>query len=108
VTRGELFLVKKPASNDPKRQRVYVVVSRQPLTASRFSTVTCAPVYSKHNGLSTQVVVGPDEGLKAESSIHCDELVSLQKSLLTHYVGRLGNNRMTELNRSLLIAQELE
>ena len=43
-----------------------------------------------------------------ESSIHCDELVSLQKSLLTHYVGRLGESRMTELNRSLLIALDLE
>jgi mRNA interferase MazF len=108
VTRGELFLVKKPASSDPKRQRVYVVVSRQPLISSKFSTVICAPVYSRHDGLSTQVAVGADEGLKGESSIHCDELVSLQKSLLTHFVGRLGENRMTELNRSLLIALDLE
>jgi len=88
VTRGELFLVKKPGSGDPKRQRVFAVVSRQPLIASQFSTVICAPVYSRHDGLSTQIAVGPDEGLKRESSIHCDELVSLQKSLLTHYVGR--------------------
>jgi mRNA interferase MazF len=108
VTRGELFLVKKPASRDPKRQRVYIVVSRQPLIASKFSTVICAPVYSRHDGLSTQIAVGPDEGLKGESSIHCDELVSLPKSLLTHYVGRLGESRMTELNRSLLIALDLE
>ena len=88
MTRGELFLVKKPGSGDPKRQRVFAVVSRQPLIASQFSTVICAPVYSRHDGLSTQIAVGPDEGLKRESSIHCDELVSLQKSLLTHYVGR--------------------
>ena len=108
MTRGELFLVKKPGSGDPKRQRVFVVVSRQPLIASQFSTVICAPVYSRHDGLSTQIAVGPDEGLKRESSIHCDELVSLQKSLLTQYVGRLGENRMTELNRSLLIALDLE
>jgi mRNA interferase MazF len=94
-------------SSDPKRRRVYVVVSRQPLIASKFSTVICAPVYSRHDGLSTQVV-GPDEGLKGASSIHCDELVSLPKSLLTHYVGRLGEIRMTELNRSLLIALDLE
>src|SRR5580704_19521988 len=98
MTRGELYLVRKPGSLDPKKQRVFVIVSRQVLIDSRFSTVICAPVYSRHDGLSTQVEVGPDEGLKGESSIHCDELVSLQKSLLTHYVGRLGENRMTELN----------
>jgi mRNA interferase MazF len=108
VTRGDLFLVKKPGSGDPKRQRVFVVVSRQPLIASKFSTVICAPVYSRHDGLSTQVAVGPDEGLKGASSIHCDELVSLQKSLLTHYVGRLRENKTTELSRSLLVALDLE
>lgn len=108
MTRGELFLVRKPRSNDPKRQRVFVVVSRQALIASGFSTVMCAPVYSRHDGLSTQVVVGPDEGLKKESSIHCDELVSLPKSALTHYVGRLGESRMMELQRALRIALELE
>ena len=108
MTRGDLFLVKKPGSGDPKRQRVFVVVSRQPLIASKFSTVICAPVYSRHDGLSTQIAVGQDEGLKSESSIHCDEMVSLQKSLLTHYVGRLSEIKMTELNRSLLIALDLD
>jgi len=44
---------------------------------SRFSTVICAPLYSVHDDLSTQVRVGQDEGLKHDSSIHCDELVSL-------------------------------
>jgi mRNA interferase MazF len=108
VTRGELFLVRKPGSHDPKRQRVFVVVGRQALIASKFSTVTCAPVYSRHDGLSTQIAVGPDEGLKKESSIHCDELVSLPRSALTHYVGRLGESRLTELRRALQIALDLE
>jgi mRNA interferase MazF len=33
--------------------------------------VICAPVYSQHDGLSTQVRVGVDEGLKRDSSVHC-------------------------------------
>jgi mRNA interferase MazF len=61
---------------------VFVVVSRQALIDSAFSSVICAPVYSRHDGLSTQVHVGPDHGLKKESSIHCDDLVSLAKSAL--------------------------
>jgi mRNA interferase MazF len=55
VTRGEFCRVPKPSSRDPKRFRVLVVVSRQVLIESRFSTVICAPVYSAHHGLSTQV-----------------------------------------------------
>jgi mRNA interferase MazF len=83
---------------------VFVVVSRQALIESRFTSVVCAPVYSQHDGLSTQVSVGLDEGLKKDSSIHCDDLVSLPKSLLTHYVGSLKSARLLELDRALAIA----
>jgi mRNA interferase MazF len=93
LRRGEIYLVRKPGSKDglgdPKRQRVFAVVSRQVLIDSKFSTVICAPIYSRHDGLSTQVKLGTEDGLKHESSIHCDELVSLQKTALTHFVGTI-------------------
>ena len=85
MRRGELYRVYKPSVNDPKRYRVFVVVSRQVLIDSRFSTVICAPVYSSFDALSTQVPTGIDQGLKHESSIHCDELISIQKKNLTHF-----------------------
>ena len=90
MKRGELYLVHHPSSNDPKKQRVFAIVSRQLLLDSSFSSAICAPVYSRRDGLHTQVNVGIDEGLKHDSSIHCDELGSLSKSLLTHYVGSLS------------------
>ena len=108
MKRGELYRVRKPGSQDPRKQRVFVVVSRQALIDSRFSTVVCAPVYSRHDGLSTQVRAGPAEGLKSESSIHCDELVSLPKSALTHYVGSLKPTKLAELKVALTIAVGLE
>jgi mRNA interferase MazF len=84
VKRGELYRVANPSARDPKKSRVFVIVSRQVVIQSRFSTVTCAPIYSAYDGLSMQVLVGVDEGLKHESSIHWDELVSLPKSVLTN------------------------
>jgi mRNA interferase MazF len=106
VTRGELYRVRHPRG-DPKRSRVFCVVSRSALIDSSFSTVTCAPIYSARHGLSTQVPVGPEEGLKHDSAIHCDELVSLPKSALTDYVGMLSEARLQELNRALAVALEL-
>lgn len=106
MRRGELYRVRKPG-DDPKRARVFVVVSRQALIDSRFSTVICAPVYSRGAGLSTQVPVGPDHGLRHESWIMCDNLVSLAKSELTDYVGSLPAGKLTELSRSLRIALDL-
>jgi len=107
VNRGELYRVPHPSLRDPRRSRVFVVVSRQVLLNSRFSTVICAPVYSTHDGLSTQVLIGIDEGLKHDSSIHCDELISLSKSVLTQYVGRLSAAKLDALDRALHIALDL-
>ena len=84
-----------------------MIVSRQILVESRFSTVTCAPVYSVNEGLSTQLPVGIEEGLKHDSSIHCDELVSLPKTVLTNFVGTLSPRKLNALNTSLKIALEI-
>ena len=106
MKRGELYRVRHP-KGDPKRSRVFVVVSRQSVIDSAFPTVTCAPVFSSRHGLATQVPVGVGEGLKHDSAIHCDELVSLAKSVLTDYVGSLAASRIRELDRALAIALEL-
>lgn len=107
MKRGELYRVVNPSTDDPKRQRVYVVVSRQFLVDSSHSTVICAPVFSHYHGIATQVPVGVEEGLKQESSIHCDDLTRLEKSRLTHYIGRLSEGKISELNRALAIALDL-
>ena len=107
MRRGELYRVLHPTAQDPKKSRVFVVVSRQILIDSRFSTVICAPIYSKHDGLSTQILVGIEEGLKHDSSIHCDELVSLPKPVLTNYIGALSSAKLRDLDAALGIALEL-
>lgn len=104
MKRGDFYRVARPSKRDPKRFRVFLVVSRQVVIDSRFSTVICAPVYSARHGLSTQLAVGPDEGLRHESAVHCDELVSLPKSALTHFVGTLPAGRLPELDRALIVA----
>jgi mRNA interferase MazF len=83
------------------------VVSRQAVIESKFSTVVCAPVYSRRDGLATQVDVGQEEGLKHESSIHCDALVSLPKPLLTDYVASLKPARVRVLDQALRVALAL-
>jgi mRNA interferase MazF len=85
-----------------------VIVSRPVLIASRFSTLICAPVYTRRDGIETQVEVGTAEGLKHDSSIHCDELVSLLKSRLTDYVGSLSAEKLALLARALRIALHVE
>ena len=108
MRRGELYRVYKASTRDPKRYRVFVVVSRQILLDSRFSTAICAPIYSSFDGLSTQVLVGVDEGLKHACSIHCDELISIPKSSLTQFISTLPPAKINALNRALAIAVGLD
>ena len=107
MKRGELYRVAKPSSIDPKKFRVFVIVSRQILIESKFSTVICAPVYTRHNALSTQVLIGPEEGVKHDSSIHCDELISLPKKMLTNFIGQLTDQKIKELNRALKVSLDI-
>lgn len=107
MRRGELYRVRRPGAGDPKASRVFVIVSRQALVDSRSSTVVCAPVYARRDGLATQVDVGLEEGLKQASSIHCDALVSLPKTLLTDYVASLPAGSLRALDEALRVALAL-
>lgn len=106
MTRGELYRVHKPGG-DPKEFRTFVVASRQVLIDSKFSTVVCAPVFSSGQGLSTQVAIGPEEGMKHQSWIMCDNLVSLRKSDLRRFVGILSALKLAEFNQALRMALDL-
>jgi mRNA interferase MazF len=69
--------------------------------------VICAPVYTRRDGLATQVDVGIEDGFKHDSSIHCDALVSLPKTMLTDYVSSLRPVRVRALDQALRVALAL-
>ena len=107
MKRGDIYRVRRP-EGDPESYRSFVIVSRQALIDSAYSTVICAPVYSEGDGLVTQVPVGIDEGLIRGSWITCDNLRSLRKAELTQFVGSLSYGKLSELNRALRAALGLE
>jgi mRNA interferase MazF len=107
MNRGDLYRVRHP-SGDTKRTRVFVVVSRQPLIDSRFSTVICAPVYTERKGIAAEVHIGTDAGLKHDSTILCDGLTSLPKHSLTDHIGTLHHQKLVELAQALRIALGVE
>jgi mRNA interferase MazF len=108
VTRGEVY---RTADRSPERggkPGYYVVVSRAFIAESdNVSTVICAPVYSQVLGLSTEVVVGPEEGLPRTSAVRCDFLALMFKRKLTGFVASLPPRKLAELNRALAAALDL-
>jgi len=109
VTRGEIYRTGERVPERGDKPGFYVVVSR-PFIAENddVSTVVCAPVYSQVLGLSTEIVVGPEEGLPRVSSVRCDFLALMFKRKLTTFVASLPPRKLTELNRALAVALDLD
>jgi len=51
--------------------------------------------------------VGPEDGLKHPSWIGCDGLVSVPKSRLTDFIGRLSPAKLARLSQALRIALDV-
>jgi mRNA interferase MazF len=107
MRRGEIYRVHKP-ERDPKRYRSFVVVSRQTLIDSAYATVVCAPVFTNGSGLSTQVAIGPSEGLKHDLWVACDNLRSLPKADLIRFVGSLSWSKLSELDDAFKLVLALD
>ena len=108
MTRGEIYRTRERVPERGGKPGFYVVVSR-PFVADNddVSTVICAPIYSHILGLTTEVVLGADDGLPRPSAIRCDFLTLMFKSRLTQFVGTLSPGKVRELNRALVVALDL-
>ena len=109
MKRGAIYRTRERIPERGGKPGFYVVVSRPFIAANEdVSTVLCAPVYREHLGLSTEVVVGPSDGLPVDCSIRCDFLALMFKSKLTGFVADLPRARMAELDDALARALGIE
>ena len=108
MTRGEIYRTEERAPERGGKPGFYVVVSRSFIAENEdVSTVVCAPVYSQVLGLSTEVVIGPEEGLPRVSSVRCDFLALMFKRKLTTFVACLPPRKVEELDCALAVALDL-
>lgn len=98
--RGEIWLYTFKA---PDKRCPVVILTRQAVLPL-LRTAVVAPVTSNIRGLPSEVPVGLDEGLKHNSVVNLDWVQTVEQRLLTHYVGSLGEARMVEVCRALVIA----
>ncbi len=108
MTRGEIYRTAERSPERGGKPGFYVVVSRTFIAESDdVSTVICAPVYGQVLGLSTEVIVGPEEGVPRTSAVRCDFLALMFKRKLTGFVSLLPPRKLSELSRALAIALDL-
>lgn len=89
------------------KTRPALVLTRQ-AARSAMTKVTVAPVTSTVKGLSSEVRVGPDNGLDDECAIALDNVVTVPTDLLGRTVGYLSAAQELELARAVVLAYDLE
>jgi mRNA interferase MazF len=108
VKRGEIYRTRERVPERGGKPGFYIVVSRTFIAQNEdVATVVCAPLYSQVLGLTTEVLLGPEDGVPRTSAIRCDFLTLMFKARLTDFVATLNPRRLGELNRALARALDL-
>ena len=89
------------------KTRPVVVLTREAARAAMIK-VTVAPITSTAKGLSSEVPVGPGNGLEQNSVISLDNVVTIPAGLLGRTVGFLTSEQEKLLARSIVLAYDLE
>ena len=100
LNRGEIWLYSFPS---PDKRRPVVVLSREK-AIGLLRTVIVAPISSSIHGAPSEVRLGTDEGLKHESAVKLDQVQSVNKTRLQHFVGTVSREKMAAVCRALAIA----
>jgi mRNA interferase MazF len=97
VRRGEVWLA------DLDKTRPVIVLTRDPL-GRLLHSVVIAPVTSTIRGLSTEVPLGRDDGIRHPSVANLDNVQLLSRDRFRRRIGRVQPASMTALCAALSVA----
>ena len=100
VARGEIWQFAFPR---PDRRRPVLVLTRQDMIG-RLATVTVAPLTTTIRGVASEVVVGPEVGLKQQSAINLHHVATIPRAGLRAFVGTVSQDVMQRVRDALLFA----
>jgi mRNA interferase MazF len=89
------------------KTRPVLILTRE-VVRPHLSRVTVAPITSTIRGLSTEVPVGPANGLDRASVVSCDNIVTVPVSALGRRLGFLLAEQETALKDAIRAAFDLD
>jgi mRNA interferase MazF len=85
-----------------------VLVLTRSVVRPHMGTVTVAPITTSVRGLSTEVPVGPANGLARRSVVACDHVTTIPSGSLASQIGVLFDSQEPELSRAIQAAFDLD
>ena len=87
--------------------RPALVLTREAARAA-MTKVTVAPITSTIKGLSSEVRLGPDNGLDHDCVVALDNVLTVPRDSLGRIVGYLSDGQEAQLARAVVMAYDLE
>ena len=87
-------------------KRPVLVLTRAPMVG-QMSTVAVAPISTTVLGISTEVPVGPANGLDHESAVKCDQVTSIPADRLLEMCGWFTEEQELALHEAVRTAFDL-
>lgn len=97
IERGEIRLYQ---FSPPDKVRPVLVLTR-PSAIGYLSRITVAPITSAIRGVPSEVVVGPEDGMKQPCAVNLHNVVTVPKVGVGRRVAQLDDARMREVCRAL-------
>jgi mRNA interferase MazF len=89
------------------KTRPVLVLTRE-VVRPHMNTLTVAPITTTVRGLSTEVPVGPANGLDGRSVVACDHITTIPKDTLASQIGVLLDAQEQELSAAIRAAFDLD
>ncbi|CAN5669998.1 type II toxin-antitoxin system PemK/MazF family toxin [soil metagenome] len=97
--RGDVWFAEVPGD----KRRPVLVLTREPM-GRLLHSVICAPITSTIRGLATEVALGSEAGLVADSVANFDNTLLLDRTRLIRRLGRASPATLEEACRALATA----
>jgi mRNA interferase MazF len=104
IARGEIWMFSFPR---PDRRRPVLVLTREDMI-ERMHTVTVAPITSTIRDVPSEVVIGPEAGLKHRSAVNLHHVATVPRAGLRTYVGTVSRETMATVGQAMLFALGFE
>jgi mRNA interferase MazF len=87
----------------PDKSRPVLILTRG-AAISYLSAVTVAPITSSVRGVPSEVMLGPEDGMKQECAVNLHNVLTVEKDRIGRRVCELSEDRMDEVCTALAFA----
>jgi mRNA interferase MazF len=103
LRRASIWIARLPP---PSGTRPVVVLTRD-VAIPKLANVTVAIVTSSVSGAASEVHIGPEDGLRHDCVISCDNVLTVPKRALERQIGELGLVKVRELAAAIRVALDV-